>query len=118
MPKVTDHKNLFLDYNTWLVRIVIPKDIRSWFPKKDAQGQKIKGKFLTEYLKSTGCKKGELGNALLIRDGIVADFNIRKKQIRSGEVDPIDDQLNFLKSRYAELLEAKTTIPKEDEDNY
>ena len=118
MPKVTDHKNLFLDYNTWLVRIVIPKDIRPWFPKKDAQGQKIKGEFLTEYLKSTGCKKGELGKALLIRDGIVADFNIRKKQIRSGEVDLVDDQLNFLKSRYDELLEAKTATPDQDSYQY
>ena len=67
---------------------------------------------------STLKKKHQLVEALELRDGIVADFNIRKKQIRSGEVDLVDDQLNFLKSRYAELLEAKTETPEEDEGNY
>ena len=60
MPRLTAHKNLKLRHNTWVVRIVIPKDIRSYFPAKDKNGNRIKGKFLTEYIQSTKKKKHQL----------------------------------------------------------
>jgi hypothetical protein len=97
MPRITGHKNLKLRYNTWVIRIIIPQDIRPFFPVRDKIGNKIKGKFLTEYIQSTGKKKNQLDEALLIRDGIVSDFNIKKRQIRLGDINPIDDlHLNIL----------------------
>ena len=41
--------------------------------------------------------KNQLDEALLIRGGVVSGFNIRKRQIRLGDINPIDDlHLNIL----------------------
>ena len=115
MPRITGHKNLKLRYNTWVIRIIIPQDIRPFFPVRDKIGNKIKGKFLTEYIQSTGKKKNQLDEALLIRDGVVSDFNIKKRQIRLGDINPIDDQMAFLRNRYSDLLEVKKDLDVDDQ---
>ena len=115
MPVLTNHKNLKLHHNTWIVRIVIPKDIRAYFPAKDKKGNRIKGKFLTEYIKSTLKKKHQLVEALELRDGIVADFNIRKRHYRSGDFDPVEDQAKVLQERWKDLVDSQEEIDKQGE---
>jgi len=115
MPIVTNHKNLKLHHNTWVVRIVIPKDIRAYFPAKDNKGNRIKGKFLAEYLQSTGKKKHQLEEALELRDGIVADFNIRKRHYRSGDFDPVEDQAKVLQDRWKKLVGSQEELDKQGE---
>tara|TARA_R110002012_G_scaffold157912_3_gene319199 strand:- start:143 stop:1663 length:1521 start_codon:yes stop_codon:yes gene_type:complete len=116
MPRATNHKNLKLHYNTWVVRIVIPQDIRPFFPARDKHGDKVKGRFLTEFIQSTHKKQNQLDEAVLIRDGIVSDFNVRKRQIRSGDIDPIEDQMSLLRDRYSKLLEAKKDFDGFDDE--
>jgi integrase len=94
MPKTSDQHHMYLRHNTWMLRFQIPKDIQSVLGKKQVQ-------------ESTGLKRHEVAEAMLMRDLRFAEFKLKTRALRRGEDISYINKMEANPETWGSLMKSK-----------